>query len=229
MKRTVLCFAVALLTGACATGPHRADPFEPMNRVIFEFNEASDKAIMKPIAQGYVEITPAPARTAINNFFGNLQDVVSFVNDLLQGKGAKAANDFSRVALNSSFGLLGLLDIASAAGIERGEEDFGQTLGAWGMGPGPYLVLPFFGPSNVRDGVGLVVDAQVYPLGYIESVPERNSATALRLVNARANLLPAEKLMEQAALDKYTFLRGAYSQRRQSQVHDGKPPKESDE
>lgn len=221
--------ALAALLAGCATGPHRSDPLEPFNRAVFDFNEASDKAIMKPVAEAYVKITPAPVRTGINNFFGNLQDAVSFANDLLQGKGTKASNDFARVALNSTLGLFGLLDIASEAGIERGDEDFGQTLGAWGLGSGPYLVLPFFGPSTLRDGVGLAADAQIHPLGQVESVRERNSATALRLVNARANLLSAEKLLEQAALDKYTFLRGAYLQRRQHQVHDGKPPKEDED
>jgi len=229
MKALAATLFCSLLLGGCAAGPHAADPLEPMNRVIFDLNEVTDRAIMKPAAEAYVAVTPSPVRKAINNFFGNLQDVVSFANDVLQGKGTKAANDFTRVALNSSFGLLGLLDIATEAGIERGDEDFGQTLGAWGIGPGPYLVLPFFGPSSVRDGVGLVVDSQTHPIAQVESVPERNSATALRLLNARANLLGTEKLLEQAALDKYTFLRGAYLQRRQSQVFDGKPPKESEE
>lgn len=222
-------FALALLLAGCATGTHRADPLEPLNRAVFDFNEASDRVFMKPVAEAYTKVTPVPLRTAINNFFGNLQDLVSFANDLLQGKGTKAGDDFARVALNSSFGLLGFIDIASAAGIERGDEDFGQTLGAWGVGSGPYLVLPFFGPSTLRDGAGLVADSQMHPLGQVESVRERNSATALRLVNARANLLAAEKLLDQAALDKYTFLRGAYLQRRQYQIYDGKPPQDKEE
>lgn len=229
MRAKCAALAFSLLLGGCATGQHRADPLEPLNRVMFDFNEATDRVVMKPAAEAYVAVTPVPVRKGINNFFGNLQDMVSFVNDLLQGKGAKAANDFTRVALNSTFGLLGLLDIASEAGIERGEEDFGQTLGAWGVGPGPYLVLPFFGPSDVRDGIGLAVDTLTHPNGQVESVAERNTASALRLLNARANLLSTEKLLEQAALDKYTFLRGAYLQRRQSLVYDGKPPKDSDE
>lgn len=229
MRRSLLCLVLALMTGACATGPQRSDPMESINRVVFDFNEGTDKVIVKPLAEGYVTITPSPVRKAINNFFANLQDVVSFANDLLQGKGTKAGNDFSRVALNSSFGLLGLLDIASEAGIERGEEDFGQTLGAWGVPAGPYLVLPFFGPSSLRDGVGVAADTFIHPMAQVDSVRERNSASALRLINGRANLLGAEKLMEQAALDKYTFVRAAYLQRRLSLVHDGKPPKEREE
>lgn len=229
MSKLLAILAFSLGLSGCATGPQRADPLEAMNRAMFEFNEASDRAIMKPVAEAYVAVTPSAVRKAINNFFGNLQDMVSFANDVLQGKGVKAGNDFTRIALNSTLGFAGLIDIASEAGIERGEEDFGQTLAAWGIGSGPYLVLPFFGPSTVRDGVGLVVDSQLYPVSQVDSVPERNSATALRLVNARANLLGTEKLLEQASLDKYTFLRGAYLQRRRSLIFDGQPPKESEE
>jgi phospholipid-binding lipoprotein MlaA len=200
-----------------------------MNRAVFEFNDVTDRAVLKPIAEGYVAVTPAFARTGISNFFGNLQDVVSFANDLLQGKPAHAADDFSRVAMNSVFGIFGLFDLATPAGIEKHDEDFGQTLGVWGVPAGPYLVLPFFGPSTVRDGAALPVDIYTHPIAQIEHVPERNSASALRLINTRAGLLGTEKLVEQAALDKYVFIRGAYLRRRQNQVYDGKPPEEPEE
>ncbi len=230
MKRVFLAFAAASLVAltGCATFRTAApgDPLEPVNRGIFSFNNTFDHYLFKPIAKGYDAVVPTPVKTGVSNVFQNMSDVQSIVSDALQFKGAKMGDDMGRVLLNSTIGLGGIFDLASTMGIERGNEDLGQTLGYWGIGAGPYLVLPFLGPSSLRDGVARSVEGQYDPLSFVSSVPARNTLTGLRVVDARVGLFPVEGLANQAALDRYTFFRSAYLQRRESLVLDGKRPKE---
>jgi phospholipid-binding lipoprotein MlaA len=229
MRATLLALAVAL-TG-CASGPnaHPRDPLEPFNRGVYQFNDTLDRAVVKPVATAYRDVLPSPVRTGVTNFFNNLQDAWSAVNNALQLKAEGAGNSLVRFGVNTVFGLGGLLDIATEMRIERHTEDFGQTLGYWGVGPGPYLVLPMLGPSTVRDTAALPIDFQGNLLSEIEHVPTRNSATALKLVNLRSQLLQATDMLEQVALDPYTFTRDAFLQRRRNSVYDGNPPDEADE
>jgi phospholipid-binding lipoprotein MlaA len=222
----VTAFSAALLLCACAINGNITDPLEPLNRGIYKFNDAADKAVVKPVARAYRAVTPAPVRTGVGNFFSNLGDVLVTANDLLQFKFRQAATDATRVLLNSTFGVAGLFDVATPAGLEQHNEDFGQTLGYWGMGPGAYLMLPLLGPSTLRDTVGRVVDNYGDPVTNIGHVPTRNSGIGARLVDRRAGLLDTDKLLEEAALDPYVFLRDAYLQRRRSLVYDGNPPPE---
>ena len=226
-------FAVVILTGVmtlsgCASFRTAApgDPIEPINRGIYSFNSTFDHYLLKPIAKGYDAVVPGLVKTGVSNVFQNMSDAQSLVSDGLQLKGAKLGDDFGRVLLNTTFGIGGIFDLATQLGIERGNEDIGQTLGYWGLGAGPYLVIPFLGPSSLRDAVGRFGDSKLNPLAYVSSVPVRNSLTGLSVVNARVGLFPAENLLNQASLDKYTFLRSAYLQRRQSLVLDGKRPKD---
>jgi phospholipid-binding lipoprotein MlaA len=211
--------AVALLQG-CATGPgaNPADPLEPFNRAMFSFNEGVDRAVLKPVATVYRDVTPQPVRTGVTSFFGNISDVWAIVNNLLQGKGEAAADSFARVTTNTLWGLGGIFDVATDMKIKKHSEDFGQTLGVWGVGSGPYLVLPLLGPSSVRDTAGLVVDSQLDLVTQASNVRVRNSLTTLRVVNVRANLLGAGDVLDQAALDKYSFTREIYQQRRNSLI-----------
>jgi phospholipid-binding lipoprotein MlaA len=217
--------ALALVAG-CATGPNAnpADPLEPLNRQVARFNDTVDEAVLVPVATAYVHVLPSPVRTGVNNFFGNLSDVWSFVNSVLQLKLQDSAQTFARVNVNTIFGLGGLLDIATEAGLDRHSEDFGLTLGRWGVPSGPYLVLPLLGPSTVRDAAALPLDFRGDALSYVNNIPVRNSLIALRLVDLRSNLLRASQLLENAALDRYTFTRDAFLQRRRSVVHDGNLP-----
>ncbi len=214
---TTAALALALLQG-CATGPaaNPADPLEPFNRSVFSFNDGLDRAVLKPVATAYQTVTPQLVRTGVTNFFENISDVWSFVNNVLQARPVEAADSFFRVTTNTLWGLGGVFDVASELKIPKHKEDFGQTLGTWGLESGPYLVLPLFGPSSVRDTAGLVVDLQGNLVSRADNVPARNSLTGLRLVDTRANLLGATNVLEQAALDKYTFTRDFYLQRRRS-------------
>ncbi len=225
---TLTAVAAAITLSGCASFKNAApgDPLEPINRGIFSFNSTFDHYLLKPIAKGYDAVTPAPVKQGVSNVFQNVSDAQSVVSDLLQLKGAKAGDDLGRVLLNTTIGLGGIFDLATPMGIERGNEDVGQTLGYWGIGAGPYLVLPFLGPSSVRDTVGRVAEGQYDPVSAVSSVPARNSLTGLRIVDARVGVFPLEALANQAALDKYTFTRSAYLQRRESLVLDGKRPKE---
>lgn len=206
--------SVAALLSGCATttaGPaNPADPLESMNRSIYSFNEGVDEAIFKPVATAYQTVTPRVARQGVTNFFDNLGDAWSFVNNVLQGQGQDAYNSMVRFSVNTVLGIGGLFDIASEAGIERRKQDFGQTLGRWGMPTGPYVVLPFWGPSTVRDSAGLVVDAFGYPANTMDDVRWRNSLFGLRMVNNRANLLKAGDVLDSVALDKYSLVRDVY-------------------
>ena len=211
--------AIALLQG-CATGPqaNAADPLEPFNRSVYSFNEGLDRTVLKPVATVYQDITPSPVRTGVTNFFANISDVWSVVNNLLQAKPAEAMDSLFRVTTNTFWGVGGIFDVATELKIPQHKEDFGQTLGTWGLASGPYVVLPLFGPSSVRDTAGLVVDLQGNVLSQADNVPVRNSLRTLNLVDTRANLLGVGDLLDQAALDKYAFTRDAYLQRRQSLI-----------
>lgn len=226
MKKVFFCAAAALgvaLMQGCASGPkaNPADPLEPFNRSVYNFNEGLDRAVLKPVATAYQNVTPAPVRTGVTNFFENISDAWSFVNNVLQAKPTEAANTLFRFTTNTFWGLGGIFDVASDLKISKHKEDFGQTLGTWGLSSGPYLVLPLFGPSSVRDSAGLLVDRQGSLLSQTSDIGARNSLTGLNLVDTRANLLEAGNLLDQAALDKYAFIRDAYLQRRQSQIGGG--------
>ncbi|WP_246793246.1 MlaA family lipoprotein [Burkholderia perseverans] len=214
--------ASALLLGGCATGPNKTagDPLEPMNRAIFTFNDTVDTHIAVPIARGYQKVTPTPVRTAVSSFFSNLGDLGNFANNLLQLRVTDATEDVMRVVINSVFGVAGLFDVASAAGLPKHHQDFGLTLARWGVPSGPYLVLPVFGPSSFRDGVGRAVDVRFNLLNYIEPAV-RNPMYIAQFISARADLLGASDLLQQAALDKYSFVRDAYTQQRRSATYHG--------
>lgn len=208
-----LLLGAVLLTG-CATvaNPDPRDPLESYNRSMTNFNEQVDAMVLKPVATAYREALPGPVRTGVSNFFANLGDVWSFVNNVLQLRGEAAASSFMRVNVNTFMGLGGVLDIASELGIERYRQDFGLTLGRWGVGTGPYFVLPVLGPSTVRDGFALLVDFNGNPVSYVDPVSARNSLYALRAVDVRSNLLRAGAVLDSAALDKYSFTRDVYLQ-----------------
>jgi phospholipid-binding lipoprotein MlaA len=195
-----------------------------MTRVSYRVHEVIAGHFVTPVVQAYVDYTPRLVRLGVSNFFGNIDDLFSAINGMLQGKGEKAGNDLGRVITNTGFGLLGLIDIASGAGIEKGNEDFGQTFGYWGIDQGPYLFIPVFGPTTVRDGTGWLIRGAASPIGYIDDVATRNVLWVLNLVDLRASALQAENLVNQAALDPYTFIRRSYLQRRRYLVYDGNPP-----
>lgn len=221
----VLVLAVCLLSG-CATGPNAdpRDPLEPFNRGMYQFNDTVDRALVKPVATAYRDVVPSPVRTGVTNFFANLQDAWSVVNNSLQLKGEEAGNSLVRFGVNTFLGLGGLLDIASEMQIERHTEDFGQTLGHWGVGAGPYLVLPLLGPSTVRDTAASPVNAYGNFVAGVDDTATRNTLTSLGLLDRRARLLDATGILDQVALDPYTFTRDAFLQRRQNDVYDGYPP-----
>ena len=204
----------------CATQSNK-DPIEGFNRAVYKFNDVADGAIIKPISKGYKNIAPKFVVKGINNFFNNIRDVVTVINELLQGKIEYAANDTGRVLVNSTIGLLGFIDIHSINGGERRKEDFGQTLGYWGVSQGAYLVLPFLGPSTTRDAVGLATDTLAFdPISYINNVRGRNQVRILQFIDARTELLNATSIMDEASLDPYAFQRDAYLQYRQALVND---------
>jgi phospholipid-binding lipoprotein MlaA len=215
--------AVLGTLGACATGPDRnpADPLEPLNRVTYRFNDALDRHVAKPVARGYNRVVPQPLRTGVDNFFANLGDVTVMLNDLLQGRFKDGMGDFTRLALNSTFGIGGLLDIATPAGLAKHDQDFGLTLGHYGVPSGPYLVLPLFGPSTFRDAAGFGVDQYGNAVNYAQPAA-RNSLWVTDFISTRARYLNATNLLEEAALDKYLFVRDAYLGRRRYQLSEGK-------
>lgn len=228
VRKLVLLLCLPLLT-ACATldgPPDPDDPFESYNRGMYRFNDAVDRNVIKPVAEGYVKVTPGFLRTGVSNFFSNLDDVLVIINDVLQLKLAQAASDISRLLVNSTVGLFGLVDVATPIGLEKHNEDFGQTLGYWGVGSGPFVVLPFFGPSSPRDGLGLYLETTEFDLvdRHVDDNRDRNLLTATRIVNTRARLLSAGRILDTAALDPYAFMRDAYLQRRRNLVYDGNPP-----
>ncbi len=221
---TLLLMAACTVCG-CATGPDPRDPLEPFNRKVYGFNESVDKAVLKPVAKGYVAVVPQLVRRGVSNVFNNLGMVITTLNDALQLKGTKVPVDIARFTTNIVFGLGGLIDVATELKIENRNEDFGQTMGYWGVGSGPYLMLPFFGPSDTRDAPGLVVDFVASPFFYWNPDPQIRWGTfVLDVVDTRANLLQAEKIFDTAAMDRYSFLRDSYLQRREYLIYDGNPP-----
>jgi phospholipid-binding lipoprotein MlaA len=218
--RTIALLAMAVALTGCASLSEK-DPYEKYNRSMFEFNDAVDRNALKPAATAYKAVTPSFVQTGISNFFGNLGDVWNSANNLLQGKGEAGMSDFTRVIINTTFGLAGLLDVASEAGLPKHNEDFGQTLGYWGMPSGPYVMLPLLGPSTLRDTAALPVDVMADPWGYGIDSATRNIGTVVRVVDQRAALLDASTLLEDAALDRYEFIRDGYLQQRKGRVFDG--------
>jgi phospholipid-binding lipoprotein MlaA len=220
--RNTLALAVgaAVLLSGCATSANPKDPFEKFNRAMFSFNDAVDRTALKPAATAYKNVTPSFVQTGVNNFFGNLSDLWSSFNNLAQLKAQDGINDFTRFAVNSTLGLAGVLDIATPAGLRKHNEDLGQTLGYWGVPSGPYLMLPILGPSTVRDTAALPGDFWGDPWTHVNDIPWRNSGIVLRAVDQRASVLDASNLLEDAALDRYEFIRDGYLQRRSSKVLD---------
>ena len=221
------CIVVAVLLAGCATEqPGQADdPLQPVNRVTFQINQKADHYVIRPLAQGYQKVTPQFVRNRVTNFFDNLFYPQTIVNDFLQAKFVRGGKDIGRLVVNSTFGILGLFDVAKYWGMPKHDEDFGQTLGYWGVQPGWYLVLPLLGPSDVRDGVGMAVDLPLNPLLYVNNSTVSWSLFGLDAVNTRAMLLKADQFI-QNALDPYLFVRDAYLQHRRSQIYDGNPPPE---
>lgn len=224
-------FAVFLgLTGcATTTAPDPRDPWEGWNRRVQTFNDTADDYVIKPVAEGYQWITPSFVDQGVTNFFNNIGDIKVTINDFLQFKFGQGSEDFTRFLINTTLGVGGLVDVGTMLEFERHDEDFGQTLGAWGMPTGPYLVLPLLGPSSPREALGLVGDAAANPLFYINFPAVTWSLTGLRFIDARADLLSASRIVDEAALDRYEFFRNAYLQRREYLVYDGNPPIEDEE
>ena len=220
--------AVLLGLQACATvkNPDPRDPIESFNRGVFGFNDAVDRNIAKPVAQGYVAITPSWMRKGVSNFFGNLGDVWSAVNNALQARGQETGDSIGRVMVNSTIGILGLVDVASDLNIEKHPADFGGTLGRWGVRPGPYVVIPLLGPFTLREVAAFPVDSQGNLISHVGDEPTRTGLTLLNAVNTRAMYLRAGEVVEGAALDKYSFTRDAYLQRQRNRDYDGNPPEE---
>ena len=226
LQTAAIVACVVLFAGCASTNAPKADPFEGMNRATYTFNDKVDTALLKPIAQGYKAVTPQFARTGVSNAFSNIGDVGTAVNGFLQGKPGNALSDVGRFLVNSTIGILGLFDVATPMGLEKHNEDFGQTLGKWGVESGPYLVIPLLGPSTLRDLAARPVDGYMGYFRYIDHIPTRNSTFGLEIIDLRANLLGASDTLDTAALDKYQFMRDAFLQRRLSQVYDGKVPQE---
>lgn len=220
---------LALLNGCASTYDNPQDPYEGYNRAMYTFNDTLDKAVIKPVAQGYDFIVPEPISWGISNFFSNLNEITVIVNDLLQGKFEQAAQDTGRFALNSTVGVFGIFDVAGHAGYKKNNEDFGQTLGVWGAEPGAYVVLPLFGPRTVRDSFGLVGDMITDPVMYVEGDDARFALIATRLIDTRAKFLQTDKVLDAATDDEYTYVREAYLQRRLNLVYDGNPPATEDD
>lgn len=232
-RRLAAACALALLASGCASLPDdqprdARDPWERYNRAMHSFNDSVDRAVLKPVATAYKTAVPQPIRTGIGNFLGNLGDVWSFVNNALQGKAEGALTSFWRVAINTTIGLGGVLDPATDLQLERRKEDFGQTLGVWGVGSGPYFVLPLLGPSTLRDTVALPADYYGHPLKYFKGTRLRNTLGVTRVVHTRASVLDATDLLQGAALDDYSFTRDAYLQKRRNDIYDGNPPQDEE-
>ena len=231
MKALLAVALLALASGCASTGgaPPPKDPWERFNRGTHEFNDGLDRLVLKPAAQSYVEGVPGFAQEGISNFFANVSDVGTGLNNLLQGKFGDGASDLARFAVNTVVGIGGLWDVASPMGLEKHDEDFGQTLGRWGVPSGPYLVLPVFGPSTLRDAPARFVDPSLYYNGEIADTAVRGGVAVVNLLNVRAGLLKAERILDEAALDRYTFTRDAWLQRRRHHVYDGRPPRDPED
>ncbi len=229
MKLPLLLFPVLIASGCASVSTHDStnDPLEPVNRAIYSVNERVDKAVVKPAAKGYNALVPDPLNEGISNFFKNLNDITVIGNDLLQFKLKQATSDTGRFLLNTIVGFFGFFDPASEYGLPKHNEDFGQTLGYWGVPSGPYLVLPLLGPSSVRDAPALHVDSTIFePTWYVRKAMTRHVLLGTKMLDMRAGLLSAEKVLDEAALDPYLFIRNAYLQRREALVTDGNLPEE---
>ena len=214
------------MSGCASTTAPKADPLEGLNRATYAFNDALDRAVLEPVAKGYQTVTPGFVRAGVMNLFTNIGDVATSLNNLLQGKAGDAASDAGRFLINSTLGVLGLFDVATPMGLEKHNEDFGQTLGRWGVNSGPFLVIPLMGPSTLRDAVARPVDSYAGYSRYMHHIPTRNATFGLEIIELRANLLGASSTLDAAALDKYQFVRDAYLQRRLRSVYDGKAPQD---
>ena len=225
-RRCLLLAVVVLQACATVTNPDPRDPMESWNRSVFKFNDAIDAAVVKPVAIAYRDVLPHWMRTGVSNFFNNLEDLWSGVNNALQLRGLDTADSFGRVLVNTTMGLGGVLDVASVMNLERHPANFGLTLGRWGVGAGPFVVIPFLGSSTLRDTAAMSIDIGGNPVRRIDDDATRNGLTLLNLVDTRAAYLKAGEVVEEAALDKYSFTRDAFLQRRRNQVYDGNPPDE---
>lgn len=205
------------LSGCASTAENPKDPFEGFNRAMFQVNEGID-VVVKPVARGYDAAAPLPVKAGVGNFFGNIGDVWIGINNLLQGNGKEGFSDMGRFVINSTVGIGGIFDVASEMEIDKNAEDFGLTMGKWGVSEGPFFYWPIIGPRTTRDTFGFVVDAFADPVMYVSDVPVRNSMIGVRFVHTRATLLPAEKVIEQAAIDRYSYIRDAYLQNRRSRI-----------
>lgn len=219
---SALCVAVVAVgfSGCATTANNPKDPYEGFNRAMFRVNEGID-VVLKPVAQGYDKAAPLPVKAGVGNFFGNIADAWTSINNFLQGKGSDGLSDAGRVLINTTIGIGGVFDVASEMGLEKHAEDFGQTLAVWGVGEGPFFYWPIIGPRTTRDTFGWGVDSYVDPVSNIHDVPLRNSLLGVRLIDRRASLLPTDKVVEEAAFDKYVYIRDAYLQNRRSEVNDG--------
>ena len=223
----VAAFVVVVTGCASTTAQNPKDPYEGFNRTMFKVNEGID-VVLKPVAQGYDAAAPLPVKAGVGNFFGNLNDAWTSINDFLQGKGSDGLSDAGRFLINTTVGIGGVFDVASEMGLEKKSEDFGQTMAVWGVGEGAYLYWPIIGPRTTRDTFGWGVDIYAYPVRWVNDVPVRNSLAGLRVVDTRASLLPTDKVIEDAAFDKYNYIRDAYLQNRRSEIRDGRPAPRED-
>jgi phospholipid-binding lipoprotein MlaA len=226
LRAAALALALLAAAGCSTVATDPRDPFEGFNRAMYAFNDGLDQVAVKPVSRAYKAVAPEPLRGMVRNFFANIDDVFNGANNMLQGKLLDGWTDWFRVVVNTTFGVLGINDVASDMGLEKHNEDFGQTFAVWGVGDGPYLMLPFFGPYTLRDSGGLIFDWELDPVVRARPIALRNSLIATRFVSKRTDLLDASRVMEEAALDRYTFLRDAYLQRRRSLIYDGNPPRE---
>lgn len=217
--------ALSVLAGCATTANNPKDPYEGFNRAMFAVNEGID-VVVKPVAQGYDAAAPLPVKAGVGNFFGNIYDVWTAFNNFLQGKGGQGLSDVGRVLVNTTIGIGGVFDVASEMGLEKHTEDFGQTLGKWGVDDGPYFYWPLIGPRTTRDTFGWMVDSYADPVWRIDDVPLRNTLAGVRFIDLRASLLPTDKIVDQAAFDKYNYIRDAYLQNRRSEINDGVALKE---
>ncbi len=228
MKYCILLILIFINGCASINSDVPEDPFESINRPIYTFNRALDKAILKPVATGYQTITPQPLQTGVNNFFENLDDLVTAFNALLQGKVTQSVSDTTRFLVNSTVGIGGLFDVGSSMGLDKHDEDLGQTLGYWGFDSGAYVMLPFFGPTTIRDGFGEIGDYPLNPFRYTDHIPTKNTVSGLNLIDKRAGILEFDAQLEEA-IDEYAFIRDAYLQNRQYRVYDGNPPEDEED
>ena len=217
---------IALLSGCATTSEDVNDPYENVNRAIYSFNDTVDNVILRPVAASYSAVVPDPIERGVSNFFSNLNEITTIINDLLQFKVAQTFDDIGRFALNTTVGFAGIFDVAAHAGHKKNNEDFGQTLGVWGIKPGAYVVLPFLGPRTIRDSFGLTVDNYTSLPPHIRDTGTRDKMLGLQIIDSRANLLGVKKVLDAAALDEYIYVRDAYLQRRQNLVYDGNAPEE---